>query len=76
MKIAYAIIIILFLFAAVFAQYSAGDSVLISITISTCPMMFTIDSLPTHPTLPGLPQQDTFFLNDIYAPFLGGDPLS
>ncbi len=76
MKIAYAIIIILFLFAAVFAQYSAGDSVLISITISTCPMMFTIDSLPTHPTLPGLPQQDTFFLNDIYAPFLGGDSLS
>ena len=76
MKIIYAVIIILILAGMVFAQYSGGDSVLISITISTCPMMFTIDSLPTHPTLPGLPQQDTFFLKDIYAPFLGGDSLS
>lgn len=42
-----------------------GDSVAISISVSSCPMMFVIDSLARHPELPGFPEQDTFFLNYI-----------
>jgi len=51
------------------AQYPSGDSVLISISMTSCPMIFEIDSLtlPYHPIIPGYPQQDTFFLNDIYS---------
>ncbi len=59
------------------AQYDAGDSVAIVLTIVSCPMRFELDSLCRHPTLPGMPEQDTCFLPIIYRDFLepGHDSL-
>lgn len=73
MKIAFALTTALVMFGLVCAQYSPSDSVMIRITVSTCPMMFTIDHLPRHPYFPGV--SDTFFLRDMYWAWLGIDSL-
>jgi len=48
------------------AQQAIDDSVRIKLRVSTCPMVFRIDSLFPHPDSIGEVRQDTFFLAHIY----------
>lgn len=55
---------ILLLLSFVSAQSAPPESTLIKFSISSCPLSFTIDSLPTHRD--GVTVQDTYFLGYIH----------
>jgi hypothetical protein len=67
-------LIITFFAMPAFAQWDLGDSVAISISISSCPLMFEIDSLPADLVLPDT-VSDTFYPATIYYSLFGGDEL-